>query len=101
MKYIVPDLLDAIKAKYEDALDKPISVYRLVLQSGADGFNLCFPDVEHVLEYDDLCARMFDLDVSGWEVINVKDSSENFPSPDNMYDTVGFILVTITLFRKI
>ena len=101
MKYIVPDLLDAIKAKYEDALDKPISVYRLVLQSGADGFNLCFPDVEHVLEYDDLCARMFDLDVSGWEVINVKDSSENFPSPDNMYDTVGFILVTITLFRKL
>ena len=100
IKYIVPDLLDAIKAKYEDALDKPISVYRLVLQSGADGFNLCFPDVEHVLEYDDLCARMFDLDVSGWEVMNVEDSEGCFDGL-NPNDTIGFILVTITLFRKL
>ena len=100
MKYIVPEILDRIKAKYEDGPDKPIAMYKLVLQSGADGFNVCFTEEEHVLEYDDLCVRMFDLDVSGWEIVNVNDSLENFTSPDNMYDTVGFILVTITLYRK-
>lgn len=101
MKYIVPELLDRIKEKYEDDLDKPISVYKLVLQSGADGFNLCFAVEENVLEYDDLCVRLFDLDVSGWEVMNVEDSLESFTDPNNMYDVVGFVLVTITLFRKL
>ena len=100
-KYIVPELLEGIKAKYEDDPDKPISMYKLVLQSGAKGFNLCFTEEEHVLEYDDLCVRMFDLDVSGWVVVNVKDSLENFTSPNNMYDTIGFILVTITMYRKL
>lgn len=101
MKYIVPELLDEIKVKYEDDLDKPIAMYKLVLQSGADGFNLCFTEEEHVLEYDYLCVRMFDLDVSGWEVMNVEDSLENFTDPHNMYETIGFILVTITLCRKL
>ena len=101
MRYIVPELLDIIKAKYEDDLDKPISMYRLVLQSGAKGFNIRPTEEEHVLEYDDLCVRLFDLDVSGWEVVNVEDSSENFPDPNNMYDTIGFILVTITMYRKL
>ena len=44
---------------------------------------------------------MFDLDVHGWEVMDVEDSSRNFTSPYNMYDTVEFILVTITLCRKL
>ena len=99
MKYIVPELLDRIKAKYEDDLDKPISMYRLVLQSGAKGFNIRFTEEEHVLEYEDLCVRMFDLDVSGWEVMNVEDSTECFDISLN--ETKWFILVTITLFRKL
>ena len=98
MKYIVPELLDEIKVKYEDDLDKPTAMYKLVLQSGADGFNLCFTEEEHVLEYDDLCVRMFDLDVSGWEVMNVEDSSRCFDGL-NPNETIGFILVTITLAR--
>ena len=97
MRYIVPELLDRIKAKYEDDLDKPICTYRLVLQSGDKGSS----KAELVTEYDDLCVRMFDLDVSGWEVMNIEDSMENFTDPHNMFDTVGFILVTITLFRKL
>ena len=101
MKYIVPELLDRIKAKYEDDLDKPISMYKLVLQSYFGDSPTCSIEEEHVLEYDDLCVRMFDLDVSGWEVMNVEDSSENFPDPRNMFDTIGFILVTITLCRKL
>lgn len=101
MKYIVPELLDRIKAKYEDDLDKPISMYKLVLQSYSGDSPVCSIKEEHVLEYDYLCVRMFDLDVSGWEVMNVEDSAENFPDPNNMYDVVGFILVTITLCRKL
>ena len=88
MKYIVPDLLDKIKVKYEDDPDKPISVYKLVLQSYFDDSPVCSIKEEHVLEYDYLCARMFDLDVTGWEVMHVEDSMENFPDPNNMFDTV-------------
>ena len=99
MKIDVPELLDKIKAKYEDDPDKPISMYKLVLLSGADGFNLCFPEEESILEYDDLCVRLFDLDVSGWEVTNIEDSVEFFDVSLN--ETKEFILVTITLFRKL
>ena len=101
MKYIVPDLLDRIKVKYEDDLDKPISMYRLELQSYFGDSPVCSIKEEYVLEYDDLCARIFDLDVSGWEVMNVKDSLKNFHSLHNMYDMVGYVLVTITLSRKL
>ena len=97
MKYIVPDLLDKIKVKYEDDLDKPISMYKLVLQSYFGDSPVCSIKEEHVLEYNFLCVRMFDLDVSGWEVMNVEDSTECFDISQN--DTIGFILVTITLAR--
>ena len=104
MKYIVPDLLDEIKEKYEgtvnDDFGKPISMYRLVLQSYFGDSPVCSIKEEHVLEYDDLCVRMFDLDVSGWEVMNVEDSAECFDGL-NPNETIGFILVTITLFRKL
>ena len=98
VKYIVPELLDRIKAKYEDDLDKPISMYKLVLQSYFGDSPVCSIEEEHVLEYEDLCVRMFDLDVTGWEIINVKDSAECFDGL-NPNETIGFILVTITLAR--
>ena len=102
MSYVVPDLLDEIKAKYEDGYpDKPISMYKLVLQSYSRDSPVCDIKEEHVLNYEDLCVRMFDLDVSGWEVMNIKDSSESFTSPDDLYDIIGCVLVTITLFRKL
>lgn len=97
-KYIVPELLDGIKAKYEDDLDKPISMYRLVLQSGDKGFNTRLDKAELVTEYEGLCVRLFDLDVSGWEVTNIEDSMECF---DSLNETQKFILVTITLIRKL
>ena len=98
-KYIVPELLDRIKEKYEDDLDKPISMYKLVLQSYFGDSPVCSIEEEHVLEWDDLCVRMFDLDVTGWVVVNFKDSTECFDiSP---HETIGFILVTITLCRKL
>ena len=100
-KYIVPELLDEIKAKYEDDLDKPISMYKLVLQSYLGDSPVCSIEEEHVLEYDDLCVKLFELDVSGWEVIHIEDSLESFNDPYNMFQTVGFVLVTITLFRKL
>ena len=100
MKYIVPELLDRIKAKYEDDPSKPISMYKLVLQSGAKGFNLRFTEEESILEYDYLCVRMFDLDVTGWEVINIEESSKCIDGL-NPNETIGFILVTITMYRKL
>jgi hypothetical protein len=72
----------------------------LVLQSGSNEFNICPIEEEHVLEYEDLCVRLFDLDVSGWEVMNVKDSEGCFDGL-NPNETIGFILVTITLCGKL
>lgn len=99
MRIGIPDLLDKIKEKYEDDPDKPISMYKLVRQSYFDDSPVCSIEEEHVLEWDDLCVRMFDLDVTGWVVVKVKDSTECFDiSP---YETKLFILVTITLCRKL
>ena len=100
MQYVVPDLLDDIKAKYEDHYCKPTITYRLVLQSYSECSPVC--DIDYVMEcgYAGLCVRLFDLDVSGWEVVNVSDSLNNFISP-NKYDIVEHVLVTITLFRKL
>lgn len=41
MKYVVPELLAGIKAKYEDDLDEPISMYRLILQSYSGDSQQC------------------------------------------------------------
>ena len=101
MKIGIPELLVRIKAKYEDDPDKPISMYKLAFQSYFGDSPVCSIEEEHVLEYDDLCVRLFDLDVSGWEVMNVEDSMESFNDPYNMFETVGFVLVTITLYRKL
>ena len=100
MKYILPELLDRIKAKYEDHYCKPTITYHLVLQSYSGDSPICDIDQEYVIGYDDLCVRLFDLDVSGWEVVNVSDSLNNFISP-HKYDIVEHFRVTITLFRKL
>jgi hypothetical protein len=98
-KYIVPELLDEIKAKYEDDLDKPICMYKLELQSYFRDSPTCSIEEVPVLEWDDLCVMMFDLDVTGWVVVKVKDSTECFDiSP---CETKWFILVTITMCRKL
>lgn len=100
MKYVVPDLLDEIKAKYEDHYCYPSVIYNLALQSYSRDSPVCNIDREYVMGYDDLCGRLFDLDVSGWEVVNVSDTLNDFISP-HMFDIVEHVMVTITLFRKL
>lgn len=95
----IPELLDEIKVKYENYLDKPISIYRLVLQSGDKESNTHSDKAELVTEYEDLYVRLFDLDVSGWEVIGIEDSMECFHISPN--ETKEFILVTINLYREL
>lgn len=97
--YAVPDLLDEIKVKYEDSYSKSIRVYRLMLQSYYGDSQPGSIEAEYVLGYDNLCGRLFDLDVFGWEVVNVSDTLNDFISP-HMFDIVEVVTVTITLFRK-
>ena len=94
------DLLDQIKAKYEDHYCHPTVTYNLVLQSYSEDSPICDIVQEYVMKYDDLCVRLFGLDVSGWKVMNVEDTLKNFISPYE-FDIVEHILVTITLFRKL
>lgn len=92
MKHDVPELLDEIKAKYENPDCRQIVTYKLVLlQSHSEDSPVCDIDQEYVTGYDELCGRLFDLDVFGWEIVRVE---------DNMRNVVKYVLVTITLCRK-
>lgn len=61
------EFLDIIKERYEGS-DIP-SVYKIVkIPARYDGSRSVVCDIEIVYNYDDLCVKMFDLDVSGWEI---------------------------------
>jgi len=99
MKHDVPNLLDEIKAKYENLDHRPIVTYKLVLQSYFGDSPVCDIDQEYVTGYDELCGRLFNLDVFGWEIVRVEDNMPDFISPYK-FDIVEYVLVTITLCRK-
>ena len=44
-------------------------MYKIVkIPAGYDGSASVVCDTDIVYDYDDLCVKMFDLDVSGWEI---------------------------------
>lgn len=89
------EFLDMIKEKYEDS-ENPI-VYKIVkVPARYDGSASVVCDTELAWKYDDLCVKMFDLDVSGWEI------SGEFPyEVQNLYLGSSFTLVTIRTTRTI
>ena len=61
------EFLDMIKERYEYS-ENP-TVYKIVkIPVRYDGTMSVLYDTEIVYDYDDLCVKMFDLDVSGWEI---------------------------------
>ena len=61
------EFLDMIKERYEGS-EIP-AVYKIVkIHAKYDGSTSVVCDIEIVHDYEDLCVKMFDLDVSGWEI---------------------------------
>lgn len=89
------EFLDMIKEKYEDS-ENPI-VYKIVkVPARYDGSASVVCDTEFAWKYDDLCVKMFDLDVSGWEI-----SGEFACELQNLFLGSSFTLVTIRTTRTI
>jgi hypothetical protein len=61
------EILDMIKEKYEGSIIP--TIYRIVkIRARYDDSISMLCDMEIAWNYDDLCVKMFDLDVSGWEI---------------------------------
>ena len=89
------EFLDRIKKMYGGS-QNPV-MYKIVkIPVRYDGLASVVCDTEIVWEYDDLCVRLFDLDVSEWEI------SERIASEvQNMYFGGIFNVVTIHMTRMI
>lgn len=61
------EFLDMIKERYGES-EIPI-VYKIVkVPASYDGSTFLVCDTDFAWKYDDLCVKLFDLDVSGWEI---------------------------------
>ena len=90
------EFLDMIKEKYEGHKLPP--VYKIVkIPARYDGSASVLCDTEIVYDYNDLCVKMFDLDVSGWE-ISERIASEKI---NNLILGGSFNVVTIRITRTI
>ena len=89
------EFLDMIKERYEDS-ENP-TVYKIVkIPTRYDGSTPVLCDTDIAWEYDDLCVKMFDLDVSGWEI-----SAEIACELQNIIFGNNFNVVTIRMTRTI
>ena len=89
------EFLDMIKERYEGS-ENPI-VYKIVkIPARYDGSESVLCDTDIVWKYDDLCVKMFDLDISGWEI-----SQQIADEVQNRYLGSSFNLVTIRMTRTI
>jgi hypothetical protein len=91
----VAEFLDMIKERYEGSGNP--TVYKIVqILARYDGSTSVICYTEIVWKYDDLCVKMFDLDVSGWEI-----SEEITCEWQNSIFGNNFNVVTIRMTRMI
>lgn len=89
------EFLDTIKKMYGGSKNQ--IVYKIVkIPARYDGSESVVCDTEIAWKYDDLCVKMFDLDVSGWEI-----SGEFSCELQNFILGSSFTLVTIRTTRTI
>ena len=89
------EFLDMIKEKYGGS-ENPI-LYKIVkIPARYDGSASVVYDTEIAWKYDDLCVKLFDLDVSGWEI-----SAEIACELQNIIFGNNFNVVTIRMTRTI
>lgn len=92
----IAEFLDRIKEMYEGS-GNPI-VYKIIkIPARYDGSASVVCDTEIVWKYDDLCVKMFDLDVFGWVISGEIGIEVN----KNLYMKGIFNVVTIRMTRTI
>ena len=72
MKYTVADVLEQIKSVFNKA-DRYIVVCEIVLNKPFDQSSSVqyMADRMFISDYDNLCVKMFELDIKGWVVTNL------------------------------
>lgn len=89
------EFLDGIRKMYGGSQNP--TVYKIVkIPARYDGSESVVCDTEVAWKYDDLCVKMFDLDVSGWEI-----SGESSCELKNIIMGNNFNVVTIRMTRTI
>lgn len=92
----IAEFLDKIKEMYEGS-GNPIVCKIVKIPARYDGSASVVCDTEMVWEYDDLCVKMFDLDVFGWVISGEIGIEVN----KNLYMKGIFNVVTIRMTRTI
>lgn len=89
------EFLDMIKERYEGSELPPL--YKIVkIPIRYDGSMSVVCETVIAYDYEDLCVKMFDLDVSGWEI-----SEEISSEVQNSFLGNNFNVVTIRMTRTI
>jgi hypothetical protein len=89
------EFLDTIKKMYEGS-ENPI-VYKIVkIPARYDGSESVVCGTEITWNYDDLCIKMFDLNVSGWEISSEISGEAQTSIMGSIYN-----VVTIRMVRTI
>ena len=95
MKIDIPELLDEIKEMYVGS-EIPTEYLIVKISTIYDGSMSVVCGNEIAYNYDDLCVKMFDLDVSGWEISGRITGEVKTPVFGSMYN-----VVTIRMARTI
>lgn len=89
------EFLDMIKERYEGSAIQ--TLYKIVkIYARHDGSMSVVCETVIAYDYDDLCVKMFDLDVSGWEI-----SEEISGEAQNSHFGDVLHVVTIRMTRTI
>ena len=89
------EFLDTIKKMYGGSENQ--IVYKIVkIPSRYNGSASVVCDTEIAWKYDDLCVKMFDLDVSGWEISSEISGEAQTSNMGSIYN-----VVTIRMARTI
>ena len=95
MKIDIPELLDEIKEMYVGS-EIPTEYLIVKISTIYDGSMSVVCGNEIAYNYDDLCVKMFDLNVSGWEI-----SSEISGEAQTSIIGSSYNVVTIRMVRTI
>ena len=96
MAHDIPEVLDWVKSVFDKA-DGYVVVCEIVLNRPFDPSSTQYmADRMFISDYDNLCVKMFELDIGGWIVTNVSWGSDCLD-----WEKLPLAKITIDLAREI
>lgn len=98
MTHDITEVLDRVKSMF-DKVDRYIVVCEIVLTKQFDSTSIpiqYMADKMFISDYDNLCVKMFELDIGGWIVTNVSLEQDCLD-----WEKLPLAKITITMGREI